>query len=325
MRSWRMVRGAMAATAMLVSAGSAMAATWPDRSILAVSPFSAGNANDLVARIVLDQVSRELGQTIIIENRPGGGGSVGAASVAKASPDGYTVLLYSSSLSSQVVLHRALPFDPVKDFEPSVLFGVQPSVLVTTPERGWKSVADLVAAAKAKPGSLNYGSAGVGSASHMAAERLRLAAHIDVQHIPFRGPTEAFTELLGGRLDFYFLPIAPALPNIKNKKVVALAVSTPKRASLLPGVPTVAEAGYPTAKYLFWGGVAFPAKTPRAIVDKMHDATEKVLAMPAIQEKLANLGVQPDPMNVDQFTKFVHDDVAGTVQLAKDIKLVPTD
>jgi tripartite-type tricarboxylate transporter receptor subunit TctC len=325
MISFRSLSGAAIAAALLATAGLASAGSWPERSIQAISPFAAGNANDIVARIVLDQVGRQIGQSFVIENRPGGGGSIGTAAAAKADPDGYTLLLYSSSLSSQVVLHKSLPFDPVKDFAPSVLFGIQPSVLVAAPSKGWKTVADLVKAAKAKPGALNYASAGVGSASHMAAERLRLAAGIDVQHIPFKGPVEAFTEVMAGRIDFYYLPIAPALPNIKNEKVVALAVSTPNRAALLPSVPTVAEAGYPTAEYLFWGGVAFPAKTPRAIVEKMHDETQKTLAMPEIQEKLAKLGVQPMPLTVDQFAKFTRDDVAGTIKLAKDINLQPTN
>lgn len=324
MRSLRACCAAVAAAVILMSVPAA-ADSWPARAVTAVSPFAAGNANDLVARIVLEQVGRQIGQSFIIENRPGGGGSIGTAAVAKAEPDGYTLLLYSSSLSSQVVLHKSLPFDPVTDFAPSILFGIQPSVLVAAPSKGWKSVADLVAAAKAQPGALNFASAGVGSASHMAAERLRLAANINVQHIPFKGPVEAFTEVMAGRIDFYFLPISPALPNIKNNKVVALAVSTPKRASLLPNVPTVGEAGYPNAQYLFWGGVAFPAHTPRAILDKMHDETQKALNMPVIQEKLANLGVQPMPMSVDQFAKFVRDDVASTVKLAKDINLVPTN
>ena len=253
-------------------------------------------------------------KSFVLENRPGGGGTVGSAAVAKADPDGYTVLLLTSSQASYIVLHKTLPYDPVRDFAPVVLFGVQPSVLVAAPSKGWKTVADLVAAAKAKPGALNFASAGLGSASHLAAERLRLAADINVQHIPFRGPVEAFTEVMTGRVDFYFLPIAPALPNIKNGKVVALAVSTPKRAPLLPDVPTVVEAGYPNAQYLFWGGLAFPAKTPRAIVDKLHDETQKALTVPAVQERLAKLGVQPMPMSVDEFAKFFRDDVADDRQ-----------
>jgi tripartite-type tricarboxylate transporter receptor subunit TctC len=317
--------GAFACAVFFAAVSATAAETWPARAIQVISPFSAGNATDIVARVVLDQVSRQLGQSFIIENRPGGGGSLGAAAVAKADPDGYTLLLSSSSMSSQVVLHKTLPYDPVRDFVSVVLFGIQPSVLVTAPSKGWKSVSDLVAAAKARPGELNFASAGVGAASHMAAERLRLAANINVQHIPFRGPVDAFTEVMAGRVDYYYLPIAPALPNIKNGKVVALAVSTPKRAALLPEVPTVGEAGYPKAQYLFWGGLAAPVGTPRVIIDKLHDETQKALAVPAIQERLATLGVQLMPMSVDEFGKFAADDVAATVNLAKEINLVPTN
>ena len=159
----------------------------------------------------------------------------------------------------------------------------------------------------------------------MAGERLRLAAKLNVQHIPFRGPVEAFTEVMAGRIDYYFLPIAPAMPVIGDGKVVALAVSTPKRAPLLPDVPTVVEAGYPDAQYLFWGGLSVPAKTPRAIIDKLHDECQKALAMPAIQERLAKLGVQPQPMSVDEFDKFFRDDLAATVKLGKDANITPTN
>jgi tripartite-type tricarboxylate transporter receptor subunit TctC len=261
----------------------------------------------------------------VIENRPGGGGTIGAAMVAKADPDGYTLLLHSASLSSQVVLHKTLSYDPIHDFEPIILFGIQPSVLVAAPAKGFKTVADLVAATKAKPGALNFASAGIGSASHMAAERLRLAAGLNVQHVPFRGPVEAFTEVMAGRIDFYFLPIAPALPVIADGKAIALAVSTPKRAASLPTVPTVAEAGYPNAEYLFWGGLAAPAKTPHNIVNKLHDETQKALSVPAIQERLAKLGVELQPMSVQQFVQFFRDDVAATIKLAKDAHIVPTN
>ena len=325
MKARGMLCGAMTGTVLVAISSVALSSEWPTRSVQTISPFTAGNANDIVARIVLDQVSRSVGQSFVIENRPGGGGTLGAAVVAKADPDGYTLLLLSSSLASHVVLHKTLPYDPLRDFTPVVLFGLQPSVLVAAPSKGWKTVSDLVAAAKAKPGALNYASAGVGSASHIAAERLRLAADIKAQHVPFRGPVEAFTEVVTGRVDYYYLPIAPALPNIRDNKVAALAVSTPKRAALLPEVPTVREAGFPTAEYLFWGGLALPAKTPRAIVDKLHAETQKALALPAVQERLAKLGVVPHPLNVAEFDKFYRDYIAETVQLGKDINLVPTN
>jgi tripartite-type tricarboxylate transporter receptor subunit TctC len=157
----------------------------------------------------------------------------------------------------------------------------------------------------------------------MAAERFRLATGIQAQHIPFRGPVEAMTEVMAGRIDYYFLPISPALPVVENGKVVALAVSTPTRAPSLPNVPTVAEAGYPGAQYLFWGGLSAPANTPRAVVDRLHDEVDKALALKVVQERLVKLGVQPMPMTVDQFDKFFRDDVADTIKLAKDIGIVP--
>jgi len=322
MPPFRTLRPSIAALVLCAVSAAAGAQAWPARPIRAISPFSAGAATEIIARIVLDEVSRQIGQSFVIESRPGAGGSVGAAIAARAAPDGYTLLLNSASLSSQVVLHKSLPYEPVRDFAPVVLLGIQPSVLVAAPTRGWKSVADLVAAAREKPGDLTYASAGLGSASHMAAERFRLAAGFEARHIPFRGPVEAFTEVISGRLDFYYLPLAPALPNIKASKVVALAVSTPARAALLPDVPTVVEAGYPGAQYLFWGGLAFPAGTPRAIIGKLHDETRRTLSLPAVQERLATLGVQTMPMTVSEFTRFVRDDVASTVKLAKDVNLV---
>ena len=305
MASSRMWRGLIAGAALFALNSVAVAQDWPTRSMLVVSAVSAGNAGDIIARIVLEQVSKQVGQSFVIENRPGAGGTIGSASVAKAEPDGYTMLVLSSSQGSYLVLHKTLPYNPLRDFAPAVLFGIQPSVLVAAPSKGWKSVTDLVAAAKAKPGTLNFASAGVGSASHWAAERLRLATGIEVQHIPFRGPVEAFTEVMTGRVDFYYLPIAPALPNIRDGKVVALAVSTPKRAPALPNVPTVVEAGYPEAQYLFWGGLALPVKTPRDIVNRLHAETQKALNVPAVQERLATFGVEQMPMSVDQFDKIL--------------------
>lgn len=323
--SFRSSCAAAACAVAITLAPAALAQDWPNRSVLTISPLTAGNAADTVARIALDQVSKQVGQSFVIENRPGAGGTSASAAAAKADPDGYTLFLLTSSQGSYAALHKTLPYDPVRDFVPTAIFGVQPSVLVVAPSKGWKSVADLVKAAKAAPGVLNFASAGLGSASHWAGERLKLAAGINVQHIPFRGPVEAFTEVMTGRVDYYFLPVAPALPNIKDGKLVALAVSTPRRAPLLPDVPTVAEAGYPEAQYLFWGGVAFPAKTPRAIVDRLHAETQKALAVPAVQERLTTLGVEQMPMTVDEFGKFYRDDVAAILKLAKDANIAPTN
>jgi tripartite-type tricarboxylate transporter receptor subunit TctC len=293
--------------------------------VTTISPFTAGNANDMVAPIVLDQVSKQVGQPFVIENRPGAGGAIGANAVAKASPDGYTVLLHSSSLSSLPVMHRKLPYDALKDFTGVAMFGVQPTVLVTAPSKGFKTVKDLIAAAKAKPDAMFFASAGIGSASHMAAERFRNAAGFKAQHVPFRGPTEAFAEIVSGRLDFYFLPLAPALNLVKSGKVVALLVGAKSRVPSLPDVPTAVEMGWPEATYEFWGGLSVPAKTPRPVIDRLSTEVGKVLKLSDVQEKIAKFGVQATPMTADQFDKFFRDDIAATAALAKAVGMKPVD
>jgi len=316
---------ALAVTLAIAALSAAAAEQWPARPILVVSPFAAGAANDIIARVVLDQAGHDIGQPFVIENRPGGGGVVGAASVSRAEPDGYTLLLAGASMSSAVILHRTLPYDTLNDFACIAMLGVQPSVLVAAPSKGFKTVADLVAAAKAKPGELNFASAGIGSASHIAGERFVLAAKLDVQHVPYRGPIEAFADLMTGRIDFYLVPITPAVPMIEQGKITALAVSTPNRSPLLPDVPTIAEAGYPDAAYLFWGALMAPKKTPRDIINKVHDVVQKSLDLPDVQQKLTRLGVSPDPMSPAQIDKFYADDVAATIAIGKAAHIEPTD
>lgn len=325
MISRRALRIALACGVLAASASIAHAQSWPTRTVTVISPFTAGNANDMVARVVLDQVSKKLGQAFVIENRPGGGTTIGVNLVAKATPDGYTVLMHSSSFSSAHVMHRKRPYDTLNDFQPVSLFGVQPTVLVTAPSKPFKTVADLIAAAKAKPGELSHASAGIGSASHMAAEQLKAAAGIKALHVPFRGPTEAFTEVMSGRIDFYFLPIAPALNLVKSGKVVALAVGADKRHEALPDVPTMNELGMGHATYRFWGGLFVPAKTPRPIVEALHKAANEALATPEVRDRLSKIGVQATPLTIEQFDKYFRDDVAATVKLANDVGIKPVD
>jgi tripartite-type tricarboxylate transporter receptor subunit TctC len=317
-------RSAAAAAAVLLIASAAAAAdTYPSRPIRVIAPFAAGSASDTVSRVVLDKVSQLLGQPMVIETKPGAGGIVGFSDVAKADPDGYTVLVSSSSLGTALVMHQHLPFDPAKDFTSVAMLGEQPNVLVASTQSGFKTVADLVAAAKAKPGVLTFASAGVGSSSHMAGEKLRLAAKIDVRHVPFR--EGGLTEVMAGRIDFYFIPLAAAASALGSGKLNVLAVSSLKRSALLPDIPSIAEAGYPNADFRFWVGLSAPANTPREIVDKLHDATETALKDSGVREKLANLGVEPELMSVDQFGKYVSDDLASTVRLAKDANIAPVD
>ena len=324
MASFRKLAGALAAMLLAATTASAQS-NWPVRSVLVVSPFTAGNASDLIGRITLEQVSKQVSQPFVLENRPGGGGTIGVGQVAKAEPDGYTVLLHSSSFSSALVHHKSLPYDTLKDFTPVVPIGIQPVVLVTAPSKGFKTVSDLVDKAKANPGAMNYASAGIGSTSHMAGERFRHAAGFKAQHIPFRGPAEAFQEVLSGRIDFYFLPLAPALSLVREGKVVALAVGAAKRSPDLPNVPTMAESGLPDAAYHFWGGLFVSAKTPRDIVNKLHAETAKALEVSSVRERLAKMATAPMPMSPDQFAKYFQNDVASTVKLAKDAGMQPTN
>ncbi len=298
-------------------AGPVAGQTYPSRTITAIIPFAAGNANDITARIVFEQLSKQLGQPIVIESRPGAGSTIGVGQAARATPDGYTILFHSATFSASYVTHKTLPYDTLNDFTPVSAVGISPSVLVAAPAKGYKSAADVIAAAKAKPGALNFASAGIGAASHLAAEKFNIAAGIKAQHIPFKGPVEALTEVMAGRIDYYFLPIAAAMANIKGGTVVPLAVSSNKRAPQLPDIPTTAEIGLPAAAYAFWNGVFVPAKTPRDIVDRLHQETLKAIADPGVREKLAKLGIEPLPMSQPEFEKYFKADVTDTDKLAK--------
>ena len=311
-------------SAVLIAAfGSANAQQYPDHPVRVISPYPAGSASDTVTRVVMEQVSQRIGQPMVIEMRPGAGGSIGFGFVSKAAPDGYTVATSSSSMATESVLHKTLPYDPVKDFVHVVLLGTSPNILVASAKSGFKTVVDLVAAAKAKPGTLTFASAGIGSSSHMAGERFRLATKIDVRHVPFK--EGGLVQVMAGNIDFYFIPLAAAASALNNDKLVVLAVSSPKRVALLPNVPSVAELGYPDAVFRFWNGISAPAKTPRGVVNKLHDVTNEVLKEPALQEKLAKLGVEPAQMTVDEFGKFFQDDMNATINLAKSAGIKPLD
>jgi tripartite-type tricarboxylate transporter receptor subunit TctC len=317
-----LLRAAVAAI-LFTAISTANAQQYPNRPIRVISPYPAGSASDTVTRVVMEQVSQLIGQPVVIEMKPGAGGSIGFSSVARSDADGYTVATSSSSMATESVLHRTLPYDPVKDFVHVVLLGTSPNILVVSAKSGFKSVADLVAAAKEKPGTITFASAGIGSSSHMAGERFRLAAKIDVRHIPFK--EGGLVQVMGGNIDFYFIPLAAAASALNNDKLVVLAVSSPKRVPVIANVPTVVELGYPDAVFRFWNGISAPAKTPRDVVNKLHDVTQQALKDPVLQEKLAKLGVEPAQISVEEFDKFFKEDLAATVQLAKDANIQPVD
>jgi tripartite-type tricarboxylate transporter receptor subunit TctC len=312
-RRWR-----FALLAVLIGfGGQAWAEDWPARPIKAFIPFSAGSATDIIPRAVFDPLSAVLGQTIVVENRGGAGGTLGVGAVVKAEPDGYTILANSSAHTVAPWIVPNLPYDTAHDLAAVVPLGRNANVLLVNPSRGWTSVQDIVAAAKKDPGSITYGSAGVGTATHISAERFRLSAGIEAVHVPYKGGPEALTDLLGGRIDFYYCPISTAIPLVRDGRLLALAVSTPARAAALPEVPTSLEAGYPDSDYTVWYGVFMPAKTPRAIVDKFYTEATRVLQTPAMRERLAKLAVDPWPMTSAQFDKYVADEIAANGKVIK--------
>lgn len=296
---------------------SAMAETWPARPIKASIPFGAGSATDIVPRAVFEPLAAELGQPIIVENRGGAGGTLGIGEVVRAPADGYTILANSSAHAIAPWIVPDFPYDLAKDLSGVLMIGQNANVMIVLPASGWKTVHDFVAAANARPGSTNYGSAGVGTATHISAERFRLAAGIQVAHVPYKGGAEALIDLLGGRIDFYFCPISTALPLIRDGRVLPLLVSTPTRASDLPGVPTPGEAGFANADTIVWYASFMPAKTPRDIVQKFHAAGVKVLASSAMQATLKQLAVDPLPMTPAEIDEFVVKELAANGKLIK--------
>jgi tripartite-type tricarboxylate transporter receptor subunit TctC len=295
----------------------AQAQTWPTKPLRAIVPVGAGSTTDIIPRVVFEQLSAHLGQSIAVENRTGAGGTTGSGFVAKADPDGYTILAHGSALTISPALYRNLGYDPARDLVPVVPFGIMANVLVVPPGRGWKTVGDLVAAAKAKPGALNFSSVGVGSATHLSAERFRRSAGVEAKHVPFKGGAEAMTEVIAGRIDFFFGPVPLVLPQIREGKLAALAVNGSKRAAALPDVPTTLEAGVANAEYPIWLGLFLPAKTPREIVDKLNRETLEALQEPKVRDKLAALGVDPMVMTPSEFAAHVEKEFAVNAALVE--------
>jgi tripartite-type tricarboxylate transporter receptor subunit TctC len=304
----------VAATALLAAtvwaqAPAAGAATdYPNKIIKIIVPFTAGSATDIMARIVGERLSAGMGQAVVVENRPGAGGTLGAAQVAKSEPDGYTLLVVSTGHVVNPALYGNLPYDTVGDFAGISPLAALPSVLVVGAGSPIKSVSELIAMAKAKPGQLNYASAGVGSATHVNAEKFRAVSGIQVTHIPFKGTPETIVEVSSGRVDFMFTPVLASIPSIRDNRMRALAVSTSKRSTALPDVPTVAEAGVPGFVFDFWIGLLAPAKTPRPIVNKLNAEVRKVMAQPEVIERMVKLGAEPMPMTPERFDAYIKEE-----------------
>jgi tripartite-type tricarboxylate transporter receptor subunit TctC len=309
--------------ASFLAAIPAFAETWPSRLIKATIPFGAGSAADVVPRLFFDRLAVELGQPIVIENRVGAGGTLGTAMVAKADPDGYNILANSSALTITPAIFANLSYDVSKDLASVLMIGSSANVMIVPNVRPWKTIQDLIADAKAKPGSISFGSVGIGSAVHISSEKFRLAAGFQATHIPYRGGSEVITDILGGRIDFYFCPLSTALPLIREGQVRALVVSTARRVADLPDLPTPVDIGLKDADSAIWFGVLAPSKTPRDIVEKMHVAGAKVLADPATQASLKKLGIEPMPMTPSEMDDLVRRETAANLELVKAAGIKP--
>jgi tripartite-type tricarboxylate transporter receptor subunit TctC len=308
----------------LISPWSASAqGTYPNKPIRVIVPFAAGSTTDIIARAISDKMSQSMGQALVIDNRGGASGTIGQQAVATAAPDGYTIMVHSSSHTVSPSTFAKLPFDTLNDFAGVTPISSTPNVLVMSPTKNIKTLQELLTAARAKPGGMNFASAGQGSATHLNAEKFKLAAKIEATNIPFKGSSEAVTEVIAGRVDYYFSPIAPVIGQIRSGQLVPLAVGSSKRASALPQVPTTAEAGVPGSEFNFWIGMMVPSKTPKDIVNRLNEEVLKALATPEVKERFVTLGADAWTMRPEQFDAYIRDEIKSNAVLVKAAGLSP--
>jgi tripartite-type tricarboxylate transporter receptor subunit TctC len=297
------------------------AADYPAKPVRIVVGFTPGGGPDITARYVAQKLTESLKQQVIVDNRPGAGGTIAANLVAHSNPDGYTLLSVSSAHAVAPAIYPKLPYDTLKDFAGITETASSSYVLVTSPSAGMRSMADLLAAAKAKPGQLNFASAGVGSGTHFAAEIFKAMAEIDVVHVPFKGIPEPLAETMTGRVQFFMAPIANAVNLVREGKLAALAVSSSKRQALLPDVPTIAEAGVPGYESILWFGLLTSSGVPQAIVAKLNREIVHILSEPELKERWNRIGMEPRPMTSEAFDKVVRDDIAIFTRIARDANI----
>ena len=315
------MKNIMRIAAVMLAAGAlpALAQGYPNKPVHVIITFPPGTGTDIVARTVTQKLSEFWGQPVLAENRSGAGGSIGAALVARAAPDGYTLLIDSNAHVVTPAIYAKLPYDTLKDFVDIAPLAGGPNVLVAGPGSQVKSVAELIAEAQAKPGQINFASAGIGSGTHLNLEKFKLAAGIDVTHVPYKGTPEVVTDLLGKRVSYYFAPISPAIPLIRDGRLRALAVSSAKRSDQLPEVPTVAESGLPGFEFILWFGLWGPAGMPADIVDKISKDVNRALTGADVRERLAKLGNDTMIMSPGEFSRLVRkelDDYARIIKAA---------
>jgi len=316
----QLVLGGIALAASLAAPFGAQAAdAYPSKTITLIVPFAAGGTTDILARVIGQALNKELGQTVIIDNRAGAGGNIGAQLAARAAPDGYT--LFMGTVGTHAInqsLYRKLPFDPIKDFAPLTRVAMVPNLLVANPTKPYKNVKELIAYAKAHPGKVNFGSSGSGSSIHLSGALFNTMAGVDMVHVPYKGSAPAVSDLLGGQIDIMFDNMPSAIQHVRSGKLRALAVTTAKRSPELPNVPTIAEAGVPGYEATSWFGMFAPANTPAPIVARLNTALVKVLAQPDVKKKLAEQGAEPYSEKPEQFAEFIRKETAKWGKVVKD-------
>lgn len=298
-----------------ISSSVSFSQAFPNKPVRLVIAFTPGSSTDIIGRVVAAKLQEMWGQPVVGENRVGAGGSIGSKVVVDSAPDGYTLLANSSAHVANPGIYAKLPYDTMKDFTNLALLGGGPNVLITSPDSGLKSLKDFVAAAKANPGKLNFASAGIGSGTHFNIEKLKIAAGIDVTHVPYKGTPEAIGDTIGNRTCCYWAPLNAALPHVQGGKAVALAVSSATRSPLLASVPTVAEQGYPGFDYTLWVGLWGPANMPADLAAKINKDVLAALASPEVRERLTKLGTVPGSMTIPEFTAFVRKEVDETQKI----------
>lgn len=318
----RIVVTMLAAIATAVFAALAFGqAAYPNKPIKIIAPVQPGGGVDLVARTVADRLGKALGESIIVDNQSGGGGVVGSLATARAAPDGYTLMVGYVGTHGTNPAVRKLPYDAVKDFTPVAMVGGTPNILVVPPSLPVKTLQEFVRYAKANGGTLSYGSSGPGTLTHLAMEQLKVAADLDIVHVPYRGIGPAFLDILRGQTQAMFPGLAAALPHIKAGKVRALAITGTKRHPLVPDVPTFEESGYTGFDGVQWYGIVGPANLPPAIVKRLNEEINKLLESPDLRERLSGEALEPMPMSPEQFGRYMKDDIAKWSRLAKDRKI----
>jgi tripartite-type tricarboxylate transporter receptor subunit TctC len=316
-RAWWGVRLALAAAALATLSSVAHAQTYPAKPIRWIVPFPPGGSTDILARVVGQKLTEAWGQPVIVENKGGAGGTIGAAEVARALADGYTLLMGAIHHTIASSVYPKLPYDFQRDLAPVTVVAIVPNVLVVNPSVPAKSVAELIAYAKANPGKLTYGSAGVGTAHHLIGAKFNLEAGVDIVHVPYKGSAPAVTDLVSGQVQVMYDTVASALPHIKTGKLRPLAVATAKRSLALPDTPTIAEAALPGFEVTTWFGVLVPARTPKEIVAKLHDEIVKILNMPEVKKRLIDAGAEPVGNTPEEMAAQIKNETESFAKIVK--------